>query len=226
MLMKYFIDKEQAGESPHPSHFHPEILPELESLYSSLTPMLEKRNPFIYIASTGRGEGASTIAWALTYYLSMREKKECLFVDGDVTNPTIRTNGAMPDAGLSDYLQGASEFKLLPFQTEMNNLAAVHSGRLEARYVNLSETRARQFTNEATQYYRAVIFNAQPGFDRYAELWAKMSDSILILASYRKTKRQILDRMLQGFQAANIPITGLLFNKQEHPIPEFFYRRI
>ena len=82
MLMKYFIDKNQAGESPHPSHFHPAILPELESLYSSLFPMLESKNPFIYIASTGRGEGTSTIAWALAYYLAMREKKECLFVDG------------------------------------------------------------------------------------------------------------------------------------------------
>ena len=224
--MKHFIDKKQAGENPHPSHFHPAILPELESLYSTLHPMLEKKNPFIYIASTGRGEGASTIAWALSYYLSMREKRECLFVDGDVSSPTIRTNGAMPEAGLSDYLHGSAEFKLLPFLTEMNNLAAVHSGRLEARFVTLSKRRAQQFIDESTQYYRAVVFNAQPGFDRYAELWAELSDSVLILASYRKTKREILDRMLKGFQAADIPITGLLFNKQEHPIPEFFYRRI
>ena len=156
----------------------------------------------------------------------MREGGECLYVDGDINNPSIRQNGDIPDGGLSDYLQGGEDFKLLPFETELKNLAAVHHGRLKSGYVRLSEERANSFVSSATRYYRSVIFNSRPGFDRYAQLWGRLSDAVIVLATYRSTKREILSRMLKGFRNANIPVTGLLFNKQEYPIPEFLYRRL
>lgn len=224
--MTHFISKEAVGQDPVPAHFHPRILPELESLYAVLQPLLNGKNPFVHISSTNKGEGASTVAWALAYYIAMREDSECLFVDGDISTQTIKVNGDFPAAGLSDYLHGAQNFKLLPFATELKNLAAIHNGRLKSSYVKLSEERANSFVKESTSYYRAVVFNSRPGFDRYSELWARNSDAVLLVTGYRSTKREILDRMLRGYQSANIPITGLVFNKHEYPIPNFIYRRL
>jgi len=224
--MKHFIYTHAAGQEPVPAHFQARILPELESLYAALLPIIANRNVFIYLGGTARGDGASSIGWALAYYLAMRENSECLFVDGDISSPAVKINGNLPAAGLSDYLMGAQEFRLLPFATELKYLAAVHNGRLKSSYVRLSEERASAFVAEATRYYRAVIFNSRPGFDRYSELWARLSDVVLLVASYRSTKREILDRLLKGFESANIAITGLIFNKQEYPIPGFLYRRL
>jgi len=224
--MKHFIKESSAGQRPEPGHFHPHVLPELEALYSALRPLLAAKRPFIYMGASGRGEGVSTVSWGLAYYLAMREGEECLFVDGDIIRPTIRDTTGLPDQGLSEYLRGDVDFKLLPFATELTDLAAVHAGHLPRSFVKLAEEQADAFVAESTRYYRAVVFNGRPGCDKYVELWARRSDAVLLLASYRRTKREILLQTLRGFRAAGIPITGLVFNKQEHPIPEFLYRRL
>jgi MinD-like ATPase involved in chromosome partitioning or flagellar assembly len=224
--MKYFIKESCAGQRPEPGHFHPRVLPELEALYSALRPILEAKRPFIYMGASGHGEGVSTVSWGLAYYLAMREGEECLFVDGDIARPTIRNTSGMPPQGLGEYLRGEADFRMLPFATELTDLAAVHAGHSSRSFVKLSDEQAESFIAEATRYYRAVVFNGRPGCDKYVELWARRSDAVLLLASYRSTKREILLQTLRGFKAAGIPISGLVFNKQEHPIPEFLYRRL
>ncbi len=224
--MKHFIKESSAGQRPEPGHFHPRVLPELEALYSALRPMLDAKRPFIYMGASGQGEGVSTVSWGLAYYLAMREGEECLFVDGDIIRPTIRDTAGLPEQGLSEYLRGEVDFKMLPFATELIDLAAVHAGRLPRSFVKLAEERADAFVADATRYYRAVVFNGRPGCDKYVELWARRSDAVLLLASYRRTKREIMQQTLRGFRAAGIPITGLIFNKQDYPIPDFLYRRL
>lgn len=224
--MKHFIKKAVIGQAPEPAHFDPGILPELEALYAALLPTLEKKRPFIFISANSNGEGVSTVAWALSYYIAMREREECLYVDGDISFPSIRTNDEMPEPGLGEFLGGDVDFKLLPFQTELNSLAAVHGGRMQGKYVNLSEERVQNFASEATRYYRAAVFNGRPGFDKFNEIWAKHSDVVLIVSSYRSTKREILQQTLRGYKLAGIKVTGLIFNKQEHPIPDLIYRRL
>lgn len=224
--MKQFIKESIAGQPPEPAHFHPRILPELEGLYAALRPLLEAKRPFIYLGASGHGDGASTVGWALAYYLAMRESEECLFVDGDIIRPTIRNTSGLPDYGLSEYLRGDIDFKLLPFATELRDLAAIHAGHQPRSFVRLAEERADAFVAESTRFYRAVVFNGRPGFDKYVELWARRSDAVLLLASYRRTKREILLQTLRGFKSAGLPVTGLIFNKQEYPIPDFLYRRL
>ena len=224
--MSNFILQNAMGEEPCSSHFSPRILSSLESLYAALLPQLSKGNCFLYLASTARGEGASTIGWALAYYVAMREDQDCLFVDGDVRHPVIAEESFMPESGVSDYLQSEIDFKLLPFNTELKHLSAIHSGRIKGSYVRLSEARANRFAQEAKNYYRLTVFNALSGFDKYCELWSGLSDAVILNTEYRSTKRQILDRMLSGFKSANIEVTGLTFNKVRFPIPDFIYRRL
>ncbi len=224
--MKHFIKKGLTGEIPNPRHFHARILPELESLYAAIKPVLESKRPFIFLGSSAKGEGVSTIGWALAYYLATRENEECLFVDGDIHYPSIRVNQEMPEDGLHEYLKGETEFRELPFPTELQSLAAIHGGHHSERFVNLAEEKVEQFIAESTRYYRAVIFNARPGFDKFNEQWARNSDLVLLVASYRSTKREILRQTLRGFTQAGIEVSGLIFNKQEYPIPDFLYRRL
>ncbi len=224
--MKHFIKKNVIGEPPHPRHFHARVLPELESLYAAIKPVLESKRPFIFLGASSTGEGVSTIGWALSYYLATRENEECLFVDGDIHYPSIRANHEMPIHGLHEYLQGEIEFRELPFPTELESLAAIHGGHHSERFVKLAEEKVEQFVAESTRYYRAVVFNARPGFDKFNEQWARHSDLVLLLASYRSTKREILQQTLRGFNRAGVEVSGLIFNKQEHPIPDFLYRRL
>ncbi|MCP4549093.1 MAG: CpsD/CapB family tyrosine-protein kinase [bacterium] len=224
--MKHFIEQSAIGEKPNPTHFNEEILPELESLYAVLRPELAKSNNFIYLASTNRGEGSSTIAWALAYYIAMRENQDCLFVDGDIKHPVIRVDDSMPELGLSEYLFSDIDFKLLPFKTELQNLSAIHSGNIKGSYVHLSDQKSDNFIEEASRFYRTVIFNSAPGFSKYAEMWGKRSDALLVVSQYRSTKRQILERMLLGFKQADIPVTGIILNKIIFPVPDFLYRRL
>ncbi len=224
--MKHFIKQGLSGEAPDTSHFHARIRPELESMYAAIKPKLETSRPFIYMGSSGKGEGVSTVGWALAYYVAMREKEECLFIDGDINNPSIRTTSEMPDQGLHEFLEGDTEFRELPFPTELVSLAAIHSGHHLDRFVRLAEEKVEKLVAESTRYYRAVIFNARPGFSKFNEQWARHSDLVLLVASYRSTKREILRQTLRGFKQADINIDGLVFNKQEYPIPDFLYRRI
>ena len=224
--MKHFIKKNVMGEPPHPQHFHPRILPELESLYAAIKPVLSSKRPFIFLGASSTGEGVSTIGWALSYYIATRENEECLFVDGDIRYPSIRANQEMPAHGLHEYLQGETEFRELPFPTELEYLAAIHGGHHREQFVKLAEEKVEQFVAESTRYYRAVVFNARPGFDKFNEQWAKHSDLVMLLASYRSTKREILQQTLRGFTRAGVEVSGLIFNKQEHPIPDFLYRRL
>lgn len=224
--MKHFIKQGCAGEAPSTDHFDSIVRPELESLYAALKPTLESKRPFIFLGSSAKGEGVSTVGWALAYYLAMREKEECLFIDGDINSPSIRTTSEMPEQGLHEYLEGDTEFRELPFPTELVNLAAIHSGHHLDRFIRLSEEKVEKLVAESTRYYRAVIFNARPGFNKFNEQWSRNSDLVFLVASYRSTKREILRQTLRGFKQADVKIDGLVFNKQEYPIPEFLYRRI
>jgi len=224
--MKHFIRKSALGQEPSLEHFDNSILPELESLYAALLPSLEKGRLFIYIGSTSRSEGTSTIAWALAYYIAVRTGEDCLYVDGNIRHPYVRRLEGLPENGLSDFLQGSVDFRMLPFPTELGRLAAVHGGRIRSSHVSLSAERARQFVAESRRYYRATIFDSLPGFDKYAEIWSRHSDTVFIVTSYRRTKQEILERVLNGFRNAGISISGILFNKREFPIPDFLYRRL
>lgn len=224
--MKEFLRTPAGGKGGGIEAFRPEILPDLESLFAALSPYLQDRRPFFYMASSEKAEGSSIIAKALAYFIALREGEDCLYVDGNVSNPSIKIRPDMPEAGLSDFLRGTEDFRLFPFQTEIDNLSAVHAGDIGQHYVALSEERARYFRDESTKAFRAVVFDAKPGFDKYGELWGGLADAVLIVTSYRKTKSSVLQRMVSGFNQAGIPVTGLIFNKRRFPVPEFIYRRI
>ncbi len=224
--MKEFVITPKKEDGPSVSHFRREILPDMESLFATLGPHLKDRRPFIHISSTERGEGASTIAKAFAYYIAMRLGEDCLYVDGNISNPAIFPTQEMPDLGLAEYLRGEDDFRLLPFGTELPGLSAVHTGEVKKHYVALSHERARQFRDDATRDFRAVVFDGQPGFGKYAEIWAGLADAVLVVTAYRSTKESVITRMTTGMNNAGIPITGLIFNKKKYPVPEFLYRRI
>lgn len=224
--MKEFLRTPVDGKGGGIESFRPEILPDLESLFAALSPYLQDRRPFFYIASSEKGEGSSIIAKALAYFIALREGEDCLYVDGNVSKPSIRITKDMPELGLSDFLRGTDDFRLYPFPTELSHLSAVHAGDIGQHYVALSEDRARYFRDEATKAFRAVVFDAKPGFDKYGEIWGGLADAVLIVTSYRQTKSSVLQRMTNGFNSAGIPVTGLIFNKRRFPVPEFIYRRI
>jgi Mrp family chromosome partitioning ATPase len=224
--LKDFLIVPKNGESASPEHFASGILPDLESLYASIRPFLQDKRPFLYLCSTEKGEGSSTIARALAYFIAMREGEDCLYVDGNSSHPSITISPDMPQLGLVEYLRGEDDFRLFPFSTEFPGLSAVHCGEAHRHFVSLNADRARAFRDAATRDYRAVIFDSKPGYDRYSEMWAGLADSVMIVASYRSTKSAILNRMTDGFRTAGIPMTGLIFNKRQYPIPEFIYRRV
>jgi len=224
--MKEFVITPRSDEGPSVSHFRPEILPDMEALFATLSPQLKDRRPFIYIAATERGEGASTIAKAFSYYISVREGEDCLYVDGNITAPAITMSTDMPELGLAEYLRGTDDFRMLPFKTELPSLSAVHAGNVKQHYVALSMERARQFRDDATRDFRAVVFDGPPGFGKYTEIWAGLADATLVVTAYRSTKESVIARMTTGLNGAGIPISGLIFNKKQYPVPEFIYRRI
>jgi len=224
--MNDFLKMPKGGKGGGIEVFEPDILPDLESLFAALTPYLENRRPFLYLASSEKSEGSSTIARALAYFIALRMGEDCLYVDGNVSHPAIRITPDMPEKGLSDFLRGTEDFRLFPFPTEFDHLSAVHAGDIGQHFVALSEDRARYFRDESTKAFRAVVFDGKPGFDKYAEIWGGLADAVLVTTSYRKTKSTVLNRMLQGFNQAGIPVTGLIFNKRRFPVPEFIYRRV
>lgn len=224
--MKHFISKRAQGREPSEEFINPRILPELEALHAALMPLLKVGHPFLYLGATARGEGTSTIAWSLAYYLALRTGEDCLYVDGNTEHPSIQLVNGLPETGLSDYLQGGADFRMLPFPTELPRVAAVHRGRARGSFVHLAEDQAARFADDARRYYRAVVFDSRPGFDKYVEIWSRYSDAVLLVAGYRHTKREVFSRVLKGFDQAQIPIKGVLLNKKEHPIPEFLYRRL
>jgi protein-tyrosine kinase len=224
--MKEFLLKPNKDDGPSVAHFRPEILPDMEALFATLGPHFKDRRPFIYMASTERGEGASSIAKAFAYYIAVREGEDCLYVDGNISNPAIKITGDMPDLGLAEYLRGNDDFRMLPFSTELPGLSAVHTGNVKQHYVALSQERARDFRESATRDFRAVVFDGQPGFGKYPEIWAGLADAVLVITSYRSTKESVISRMTTGMNKAGIPIAGLIFNKKKYPVPEFIYRRI
>ncbi len=224
--MKEFVRTPKSDDGPSVAHFRREILPDMEALFATLGPHLKDRRPFIYLASTERGEGASTIGKALAYYIAVREGEDCLYVDGNISHPSIKISAEMPDMGLAEYLRGEDDFRMLPFSSELPGLSAVHTGDVKQHYVALSHERARQFRDDSTRDYRAVIFDGQPGFGKYPEIWAGLADAVLVVTAYRSTKESVITRMTTGLNNAGIPITGLIFNKKKYPVPDFIYRRI
>ena len=53
-----------------------------------------------------------------------------------------------------------------------------------------------------------------------------LADAVLVVSAYRSTKESVITRMTTGMNKAGIPITGLIFNKKQYPVPDFIYRRI
>jgi len=132
----------------------------------------------------------------------------------------------MPEKGLTEFLHGSVDYRQLPFETELQKLSAIHVGQLRRNYVQLSQERAQEFVQQSKRYYRAILFNATTGFSKYSELWGKLSDQVILVTKYRSTRREILGRVVQGFDQSEIKISGLVFNDMQYPIPDFIYRRL
>lgn len=156
------------------------------------------------ITSSRPGEGKSTTALAVAYNFA-RIGHRTLLVDGDLRKPSMhKLLDASNDAGLSNILAGAVQFREVVQRTGDPNLSFIPCGPLPPNPAELlGGVRVKQFLAEAARSFDIVVIDGPPvlGFADAPVLAAHVKGVLFVLqagGTRRGQARGALRRLAMG----------------------------
>jgi capsular exopolysaccharide synthesis family protein len=175
------------------------------------------------------GEGATTLAVHYAFFLAHSAEKNVLLVDGDLARSSQTLSEGLEDhPGLGEILMGRCDAGQAVLATEESRLHFLPSGQPTARHAELLHSpRLAQLLEEAGARYDTVVVDAPPVLAHpEAALLGAAADGVIFVIQARRTRREIIQKAIQGLRLAKCNILGTVLNKRVHDIPKFVYQRI
>ena len=87
--------------------------------------------------------------------------------------------------------------------------------------------RIKAVMEELSRRYEHIILESAP-VNLYpdAQILAKMSEQVLLVALYKRTPREALLQSKKNLALAGGKVVGVVLNARTYPIPRFVYRRV
>ena len=202
----------------------PMLAERCRSLCASLN-AIQSNKPFklLMVTSALPGEGKSTIAANLAYFLAISGKK-ILLVDANLRQPTLDQHFQLENhPGFADALfevWAHREAKIEGQLTEVPTLSVLTGGVAPSNAADilsspLTERLFEQFENAPYDY---VIFDTPPVLPvADAQILAGYIESTILIVDASKTPRKVLLRAKQILKRTRAEILGVVINKSPWP---------
>jgi len=186
---------------------------------------IQARNPFKFLMVTSvlPGEGKSTIAANLAYYLAVSGKR-VLLVDANLRQPSLDQHFQLEShPGFADALLEAwahLDVKVYGQPTEVPTLFVLTAGRVSANPADmlLSLTTEKLFGYFRKASYDYVIFDTPALLTvADAQILAAYVEATILIIDASKTPRKILSRVRQILNRTSTKIVGVVINKSPWP---------
>lgn len=171
----------------------------------------------IGITSINSGSGNSTVAYNLAVAMTSIARAKVLLVESDFGRHFItRRLGRGRQLGLSELLTGVVELDEVVTETPIKNLDAMGCGQiteqvsLELPFDELPAVINRNFVG-----YGYAIFDL-PVANNLTACYslAPALDGIILNVDANQIDHKLISRFRTSMQALNVPIVGMVFNKQ------------
>lgn len=202
----------------------PALAERCRSLCSSLN-AIQANNPFklLMVTSALPGEGKSTIAANLAYFLAISGKR-VLLVDANLRQPSMDQHFQLENhPGLADALMETwanLELKIDGQPTEVPTLSVLTAGVIPANAADilLSPLTVRLFKHFTEAPYDYIIFDTPPLLPvADTQILATYIEATLLVVDASKTPRKVLLQAKQMLGIRRTEILGVVLNKSPWP---------
>lgn len=180
----------------------------------------------VVVTSALPGEGKSTVALGLA--LSMTERvPRVLLIDADLRRPSIAEYTQIEgEVGLTSVLLGDITLEEAVQSWGRANLDVLAAGTVPPNPSQLlaSDSMLR-LVELAKSEYDFVVIDTAPAIPVTDPLWlTHMTDGAIVVARYKRTRRQQLQRALETLESANARTVGIVLNGVKQDESSSYYR--
>lgn len=175
------------------------------------------------------GTGCSWICARCAESLAAQLPGSICAVDVNLRNPSLhRYFHVSQDGGFVEAMKDTRPVASFARRIDKSNLWVMTSGFTGAEpngALNPARLHAR-FSELRAQFDYLLIDTPAAACFSDAILLARIADGVILVVGSSSTRRESA-RMVKGnFDAAGVPVLGVVLNKRTYPIPEALYRRL
>ena len=200
----------------------------------------------LLVCSSNRQEGATTVACGLAIAESMAEGRNAgqinnsqteqlkpagkvVLIDFNVRHPSVSDMLMLSNGkGITDVVVGQVGLDEALQRVGPGALDVLCAGSQCDKVVEIFQPeRIKAVMEELSRRYEHIILESAP-VNLYpdAQILAKMSEQVLLVALYKRTPREALLQSKKNLTLAGGKVVGVVLNARTYPIPRFVYRRV
>ena len=234
---------EQWLEAPHPEQHIPTLqtLPrtpssidmdaEMLGLAQSISSRLaDPTKNIVQFIGTQKGEGTSTIVWELARVFADRGGKSVLVIDSDSINfAQHHAFGMQPKTGLEEVAKkGIAGDEIIP---QVKGPSRMHLGSFSISDASKSGTNSFNGIDEMLAKIRKqfdlILVDSPPiRLSANGLALSPRVDGIVLVVEAEKSRSPVVSNARDRIVQSGGNLLGIVFNKQQHHIPEWIYKRL
>ncbi|MBP3193845.1 polysaccharide biosynthesis tyrosine autokinase [Natronogracilivirga saccharolytica] len=185
----------------------------------------DSRNKLFVLTSPGKGEGKTTTISNLA--ITMGESgNRVLLLDCDFRKPHVhRMFGLDMEPGITDYLFDDTPLEELIVSAQAPGLDILTSGKQTVspdRAIN--SNKMRRLIEEVTDKYDYILIDTAPfGIISDAAPLIRMSDGVIALVRFNKSKTPELDHLIENLNSISAEVVGTVLNDFNPKVASGYY---
>ncbi len=203
---------------------------EMRRLHQRIMALLpHTANPIIQCIGARQGEGTSTVVWEYGCLMAEKMNKSVLIVDGDThTMPHHQALEIQPTISLQELLREEQSLNgSIPKVKGLSlYLCSVESDNHLQPQINAFQNPRDNWANIRTQFDYIVIDSPALSLSDAALTFCSIVDGVILVVEAESTRAPIVHHLRERIIQHGGHILGVVFNKQRHYIPEWFYKRL
>ncbi len=202
----------------------------LEDLWSNIVLESGGQPDLLMLCGAAPGAGCSFLSFHLALFLAAVHAKKTLYIDTAIDEPghIPCISGMHARPGLASFLSGEAQLDTLVAATDYANLFVLPSGARQVKPGMRQKIISGQAIDELVAFSRShfdiTIFDGQAVASRPVAIeFAKRIKNVIMVCRYGSSRREVSMVGIDKLRKNGIPVTGVVLNDRQLPVPSAFY---
>jgi len=207
-----------------------EVRRHLEDIWSNILLESGGKVDRLMFCGAAPGAGCSFLSFHLALFLAAVHSMKTLYVDTAIDKPghIPCVSGMVGRSGLASFLTGEAQLDSLVATTDYDNLFVLPSGaRQGAQSVHkhiISGQALEGLASFCSSRFDIAIFDGQAVTSHPLSIeFAKRIGNVIMVCRYGNSRREVSMVSIDKLRKNGIPVTGVVLNDRQLPVPPAFY---